>query len=94
MTYRMRLSPESKRAARRVRVTLYSQSTPPYFLKERFAAAAAPGAERAAAQRMYYISGHLNTAAKAPDGSPYMSGYRLQVGRAAYGAVPASSITP
>jgi hypothetical protein len=90
VTYRMRLSPEDRRAARRVRVTLYSQSTPPYFLKERFAAAAAPGAERSAAQRMYYISGHLNTAAKAPDGTPYLSGYRLQVGRAAYGTVPAS----
>jgi hypothetical protein len=89
VTYRMRLSEAGKRAARRVRVTLYSQSTPPYFLKERFAAAAQPGAERAAAQRMYYMAGHLNTAAKAADGAPYLTGYRLQVGQAAYSAVPA-----
>jgi len=89
VTYRMRLSAAAKQAARRVRVTLYSQSTPPYFLQERFTAAAQNGAERTAAQRMYYLAGHLNTAAKGPDGRPYLSGFRLQVGRAAVGAVPA-----
>jgi hypothetical protein len=88
VTYRMRLSAAAKQAARRVRVTLYSQSTPPYFLQERFAAAAQAGAERTAAQRMYYLAGHLNTAATGPDGRPYLSGFRLQVGRAAVGAVP------
>jgi hypothetical protein len=89
VTYRMRLSPAAKRGARRVRVTLYSQSTPPYFLQQRFAAAAESGAERTAAQRMYYMASHLNTAAKAPDGKPYLSGFRLQVGDSAIGAVPA-----
>ncbi|HWO22152.1 MAG TPA: hypothetical protein VNO30_25490 [Kofleriaceae bacterium] len=89
VTYRMRLSAAAKRAARRVRVTLYSQSTPPYFLRERFAAAAAAGAERTSAQQLYYMAGHLNTAAKAPDGEPYLSGYRLAVGRPAVGDVPA-----
>jgi len=89
VTYRMHLSPAAKRDARRVRVTLYSQSTPPYFLQQRFAAAAAPGAERTAAQRMYYMASHLNTAATGPDGTPYLSGFRLQVGHAAVGAVPA-----
>jgi hypothetical protein len=89
VTYQMRLAPAVKTGARRVRVTLYSQSTPPYFLKQRFVAAAAQGAERTAAQRMYYMAGHLNTSATAPDGRPYLSGFRLQVGRSAFGAVPA-----
>ncbi|HEX4417903.1 MAG TPA: hypothetical protein VH165_08390 [Kofleriaceae bacterium] len=89
VTYRMRLSPAAKQVARRVRVTLYSQSTPPYFFDQRFAAAAKAGAERVAAQRMYYMAGHLNTSAPAPDGKPYLAGYRLQVGRAVFGAVPA-----
>jgi hypothetical protein len=89
VTYQMRLSPAAKSSAQRVRVTLYSQSTPPHFLKERFAAAAQQGAERTAAQRMYYMAGHLNTQAKAPDGRAYLSGFRLQVGSAASAAVPA-----
>jgi hypothetical protein len=88
VTYQMRLSPAARRDARRVRVTLYSQSTPPYFLQQRFAAAAQPGAERTAAQRMYYMAGHLNTSAQAPDGRAYLAGFRLQVGRAVLGTVP------
>jgi hypothetical protein len=88
VTYRMGLSGAVKARASRVRVTLYSQSTPPYFLKQRFAAAAEKGADRMSAQRMYYMAGHLNTGAKAPDGRVYLSGFRLQVGRSAIGAVP------
>lgn len=88
ITYRMRLSPAATRDARRVRATLYSQSTPPYFLQQRFAAAAKPGAERTAAERIYYMAGHLNTSAPSPDGRPYLAGYRLQVGRAAAATVP------
>jgi len=86
--YRMRLSAAAKIGAKRVRVTLYSQSTPPYFLKQRFVVAAENGAERTAAQRMYYMAGHLNTSATAPDGRAYLAGFRLQVGRTTYGAVP------
>ena len=81
VTYRIRL-PSAARDGLRLRVTLYSQSTPPYFLQQRFAAAARPGAERAAAQRMYYMAGHLDTSAPAPDGKPYLAGFRLQVGSA------------
>jgi hypothetical protein len=88
VNYRMRLSPDARRDAQRVRVTLYSQSTPPYFLQQRFAAAARPGAERAAAQRMYYMAGHLDTSARAPDGKPYLTGFRLQVGKSVVQSVP------
>jgi len=42
-----------------------------------------------AAQWMYYMAAHLNTGARAPDGRPYLSGFRLQVGASAFGAVPA-----
>jgi hypothetical protein len=50
---------------------------------------ARPGAERASAQRMYYMAGHLDTSAQAPDGRRYLTGFRLQVGGAALGEVPA-----
>jgi hypothetical protein len=87
VTYQMQLSPEARRRARRVRVTLYSQSAPPQFLDQRFAEAARPGAEREAAQRLDYMAGHLDTAAVGPDGAPYLTDYRLQVGEAAVAAV-------
>lgn len=90
VTYRMTLHPSAKSAARRVRVTLYSQSTPPYFLKERFVEAAEQGAERAAATRMYYMAGHLDTSVKW-DGRAYLAGYRLQVGAAAVRDIPSAS---
>jgi len=83
LVYRVSLSEEQRAAARTVRVRLYSQSTPPHYLKERFDKAAAKGAEKSAAQRLYYMAGHLNTEAEAEDGKPYLSGYKLQVGRSA-----------
>jgi hypothetical protein len=89
VTYRMTLSAAAKSAARRVRITLYSQSTPPYFLAQRFAEAAEKGAERAAAARIHYMAGHLDTSATSADGRAYLAGYRLQVGKAAARDVPA-----
>ncbi len=79
IVYRAALGKEQRARATRVRVTLYSQSAPPSYLKERFAAAARPGAERSAAARLYYLAGHLNTAAPADDGQPYLDGYKLRV---------------
>ncbi len=89
LIYRVTL-PEAQRAqATSVRVTLYSQSIPPAYLEERFAAASAPGAERQAADRLYWMVGHLNTDAKADDGQPYLSDWRLRVGAPVTAAVPA-----
>lgn len=81
LVYRMMLSAEQRAAARQVRVTLYSQSTPPHFLKERFAYASKTGAQRRAAAQLYYMAGHLNTDAVGPDGAPYLKGYKLKVGQ-------------
>ncbi len=89
LVYRMRLSPEQRAAAKQVRVTLYSQSAPPHFLKERFEYAAKPGAERRAATQLYYMAGHLNTDALGPDGKPYLKGYKLRVGQSVVQAVSA-----
>lgn len=87
--YRVSLTPEQRAAARRIQLTLYSQSTPPSYLQERFAQAARPGAERTAAQRLYYMASHLNTAAVAEDGKPYLQGFKLRVGHTAERPVPA-----
>ncbi len=88
LRYRVTLpAPERARAAS-VQVTLYSQSTPPHYLKERFEYAAKPGNERSAAQRLYYITGHLDTSARADDGAPYLQGYKLRVGQVASRPLP------
>jgi hypothetical protein len=79
VVYRASLDPAQRARAARVRATLYSQSAPPSYLKERFAAAAQPGAERGAAVRLYYMAGHLDTDAPAGDGQPYLAGYKLRV---------------
>ncbi|ACY14427.1 hypothetical protein [Haliangium ochraceum] len=87
LRYRVALPAELRARVASVRVTLYSQSTPPSYLKERFAHAAKPGNERRDADRLYYLAGHLNTEATADDGQPYLSGYKLRVGAAAERAV-------
>ena len=69
-------------------VRLYSQSIPPHYLRERFEHAAKEGAERASAERLYYMAGHLNTQAKAADGEAYLSGYKLQVGQTLEKVIP------
>ncbi len=81
LQYQIALSPAQAQRARQVQVTLYSQSIPPHYLKERFERAAEPGAEREAAERLHYIAGHLNTDAVADDGKPYLQGYKLRVGQ-------------
>lgn len=87
LIYRIALTAEQRAAASKVRVTLYSQSTPPHYLKERFVYAAKDGAEKGAAQRLYFMAGHLNTKATADDGKPYLDGYKLRVGEAVEQAV-------
>jgi hypothetical protein len=88
LVYRIRLSPEQRRAVKKVRVTLYSQSAPPHYLKERFVHASKAGAERRAATQLHYMAGHLNTDAKAADGRAYLAGYKLRVGQSVEQAPP------
>ncbi len=89
LVYLITLPAGARAQAKSVRVTLYSQSIPPAYLEERFAAAAKPGAERQAADRLYWMVGHLNTGAEADDGQPYLADWRLRVGDPATAAVPA-----
>jgi hypothetical protein len=79
LLYRITLPGDLKARAKSIRITLYSQSTPPSYLKERFEQAALPGAERSAASSLYYMAGHLNTQAPAEDGKPYLAGSKLRV---------------
>lgn len=44
----------------RVRVTLYSQSIPPFYLQQRFADAKSGPAQSNEIQRLYYLTSHLN----------------------------------
>ena len=78
--YQVKLSADQRKAAATVSATLYSQATAPYFLNQRFSQAKAAGAGNDDnARRLYYLTSHLNTDAKADDGKPYISRYRLRI---------------
>jgi hypothetical protein len=55
-----------------VRVALYSQSIPPFYLQQRFrdAARADGPAGQADIQRLYYLTGRLNTQREDAAGAP------------------------
>jgi hypothetical protein len=82
--YKIALAPETLRRARSVRATLVYQSTPPYFLMQRFDSARA-GPARDDGTRLYYLASHLDTKAAAADGKPYLQGWKLQVSQATEG---------
>ncbi|MCK5710097.1 MAG: hypothetical protein KAI07_06115 [Deltaproteobacteria bacterium] len=44
-----------------VKVTLYNQSIPPFYLQQRFSDANIGVAEKDNIERLYYITSHLNT---------------------------------
>jgi len=81
VNYKITLSPEQLKSASRITATLYSQATAPYFLNQRFNDAKA-GSRKVDTQRLYFLQGHLNTAAKAEDGSAYIDDYKLMIKRA------------
>ena len=64
-----------------IRATLYYQAIPPFFLQDRFCTA--KGLDT---QRLYYLSGKLDTA-----GGPIQS-WKLKVGQTAKIAVPEASV--
>lgn len=61
--YQIRLPADVLARASRVTARLYSQSTPPAFLDQRFSWAQA-GPEQKDTRRLYYMAAHLNTGAK------------------------------
>ncbi len=63
-----------------VSARLYSQSIPPPYLYDRFADASyGESPKKRDIQRLYYLTSHLNTGAKALDGRPYIESYKLLV---------------
>jgi hypothetical protein len=61
--YRIKLTPAQRAQARAVRATLFYQSAPPGYLKDRFAGAKGP-----ATQRLYNIASHLQVKGTRLDG--------------------------
>jgi hypothetical protein len=57
VTYRIELPPDVDPARVSVRATLYYQSIPPYYLRERFTASNGD-----ATRRLYYLTSNLNLA--------------------------------
>jgi hypothetical protein len=81
VTYRIALAPGDLARVKSVQATLYSQSTAPYFLNQRFDDGQA-GPRRIDAQRLYFLNKNLNTRARAADGSAYIDQYKLRIYRA------------
>ena len=63
ITYIIALPQDQLAQVKIVRVTLYNQSIPPYYLQQRFEDAHKGPAEKDDIQRLYYLTSHLNTAA-------------------------------
>ena len=59
--YFVTLTPEKMDQLGSVEVNLYNQSTPPYYLQERFTDASVGPMEMDDIQRLYYLTSHLNT---------------------------------
>jgi hypothetical protein len=76
VTYEIPLPPDQLAKARKVTVSLYYQATPPYYLAQRFENAA-KGPLKEDTARLYYLAAHLNTDARAEDGSRYLEGWKL-----------------
>lgn len=64
----------------KIKVTLYNQSIPPFYLQQRFAAANVGVAKSENIDRLYYITSHLNTAeAGAEDGDAFIKDWKLML---------------
>ena len=61
ITYRIALPQDQLAQITTVRVTLYNQSIPPFYLQQRFEDANKGPAEKDDIQRLYYLTSHLNT---------------------------------
>ena len=78
--YEMTL-PANAGADLQLRVTVYYQAIPPYYLAQRFARGAA-GPASDDTKRLYYLASHLDTAALSEAGDRYIDNWKLAVGRA------------
>lgn len=84
--YRIALPADKLASVGRVTARLYSQSTPPAFLDQRFSWAE-KGPEQKDTRRLYYMAAHLNTEARtdyteAPLAGSYIDDWRLLIASA------------
>lgn len=83
VNYTISLNKTQLKDAARITATLYSQATAPYFLNQRFNSGKA-GPRKVNSQRLYFLQGHLNTDARADDGSAYLDDYKLMINQASF----------
>ena len=63
-----------------IKVTLYNQSIPPFFLQQRFSDANIGVAEKGNIERLYYITSHLNTLdAEDENGEAFIEDWKLML---------------
>ena len=79
VTYQISLPAQTQ--VGKVTATLYSQATAPYFLEQRFSQAKKmqSAKDQVNAKRLYFMMSHLNTDAKANDGTAYLDDYKLLI---------------
>jgi len=78
VTYEVTLPPELLEQAHNVQATLYYQATPPYYLMQRFASAAA-GPLKKDTERLYYMASQLDVSAPDASGQSYLTDWKLRV---------------
>lgn len=78
--YAIALDAASRARAATVTLTLYSQSIPPFYLQDRFAAASVGAAAMDQIERLYYVGSHLNVDGQTDaDGRAVLSDWKLYV---------------
>ncbi len=79
ITYQINLDPTALARADHISVTLYSQSIPPFYLQQRFRDANVGPQNKNEIQRLFYLTSHLNTDARANSGKPYIKDWKLVI---------------
>ena len=78
--YLVTLDPAALAQADNVKVTLYNQSIPPFYLQQRFSDADLGVAEKDNIERLYYLTSHLNTLdAKDENGDAFIKDWKLML---------------
>ncbi len=78
--YQMTMDTATMAKVDHIKVTIYSQSIPPFYLQERFRDAnAGKDPKKNEIQRLFYLTSHLNTAATDNNGETYIKDWKLKV---------------
>jgi len=78
--YIVLLDPATMASVDNVKVTLYNQSIPPFYLQQRFSDANIGVAEKSNIERLYYLTSHLNTLdAEDESGETFIEDWKLML---------------